>query len=48
MKSGLENGNSGCQAKVTGLILGYFPIQKMQVTDVSTLSEDWATNSQHD
>ena len=26
----------------------YFPIQKIQATDVSTLSEDWATNSQHD
>jgi len=30
------------------LKLFYLPIQKMQVTDVSTLSEDWATNSQHD
>ncbi len=27
---------------------GYLPIQKIQVTDVSTLSADWATNSQQD
>ena len=27
---------------------GYFPIQKIQVTDVSRVSADWATNSQQD
>lgn len=37
---------------ILGIILNpdlyYFPIQKIQVSDVSTLSADWATNSQHD
>ena len=26
----------------------YFPIQKIQVTDISGVSADWATNSQQD
>ena len=26
----------------------HFPIQKIQVTDISRVSADWATNSQQD
>jgi hypothetical protein len=41
--------NTGYIAKKTAIWkYDYFPIQKIQVTDISRLSEDWATNSQQD